>query len=94
MRPARVFDYVQGGLKKLDGPAVGEPVEDALSVTPRVYHTGSFKQLQVTADHRRVLVKMRGYLTEAPFAFGKQTDDLQPDVVAQCRKQRLRRGSD
>ncbi len=73
---------------------VGKPIEDTLSVAPRQHHAGPFQKLQVAADDRWVLVEMRGYLAKTPLAFGKQSDDLQPDVVAQRRKQRLRRGSD
>jgi hypothetical protein len=85
-----VLNDVQGGFHKPDRPMVGKPVEDALSVAPRKDHTGTFEKLQVAADDRRVLMEMRGYLAEAPLAFGQQFDDVQSHIITQSRKQGLR----
>ena len=60
MSPMRVLDYVHCGFHKPDRPTVGKPVEDALTVAPRKYHTGAFEQLQVAADDRLVLVEVGG----------------------------------
>jgi hypothetical protein len=66
-----VFYDVHGTLNQRDRPMVGKPVEDALAVAPRKHHAGALKQLQVAADDRRVLVKVRRYLAEALFTPGQ-----------------------
>jgi hypothetical protein len=85
-----MFDDVQSGFHKRDRPVVGKPVEDALPVAPRKDHTGTFEQLQVAANNRRVLVEVGGYLAEAPLAFGQQPNDAQSHIVAQSCEQGLR----